>query len=192
MSTIFDYRWAIKNKLMEKLYEDQLKYWNLKLSNLAFNNALTHGRGIDVVNNRMTYAIYYDDKEWRPQHLDWTKRDESKYCLELHPSNPQLADEMAVIADELGEIEEERYEAERFLSGLLMFEAPPEIFQKVLGDVLYEPCKTEVLEFCSQFSTDVWDKNGEFSMNIFIERYQSIITAMKQRLLRNIVSLEEL
>ena len=174
---------------MGSLYSDQLKYWNKRLRILSVKNALCHGRKQDI---RIRYAIYFNRQEWRPQHLDWTDNDLSAYCLPLHPAFPEMQDEMTVIADELGEIEEERYEADRFMSGLVLFKAPPSIFLNILGGSLYAPCKTEIETFCSRYPTDVWDRNGEFSMNIFVEKYQYIIIAMKARILINLVTLEEL
>ena len=189
MSTIYDYRLAIKTKLLASLYADQLKFWNRKLRALSTKNAMCHGRQQRV---NLSYAVFFGNREWRPQHLDWTEDDTSAYCLPLHSAFPEMQEEMAVIADELGEIEEERHEADRFLSGLVLFKAPPSIFLDVLGETLYEPCQVEIEAFCSKYPADVWDRNGEFSMNIFVEKYQYIIIAMKSRILVNLVTLGEL
>lgn len=186
MSNLLDFRLAIKLKLMELLYQEQMKYWNTRLMRVSRMNKQAHGRW-----DRLNYAVYFNDKVWRPEHLDWTKNDESAYCLELHPSNPELAAEMRIISEELGEIEEERYEADRFLSGLVLFKCPPNVFHQVLGDTLYAPCRREFEEFCSQYPTSGWDRNGEFSMNIFVEKNKNIITAMKERLLVNLVTKDE-
>jgi hypothetical protein len=187
MSTIYDYRWIVKKALMEKLYRKQLVHWNERLLRLSRQNACCHGR---TTTSQIQYAVWYRGREWKPQHLDWTETHENPYCLELF-LDPKLNDEMAVIAEELGEIEAERDKVERFLSGLFLFNAPPEIFHKVLGDTLYDPCEKEIKKFCSQHPEDVWDRNGDFSMNIFVEANLDVIQLMKQRMLVNLVTLQE-
>jgi hypothetical protein len=180
-----DYRLIIKNKLMSKLYKAQLDYWNKRLIKLSRTNAMCFGR-----QQNLKYAIYFNRRQWRPEHLDWADNDTDAYCLPLHSSFPDMTEEMAIIADEMSQLEHEKYETDRFLSGLVLFKAPPHIFHKVLGDTLYRPIQPEIEKFCSHFSNKEWDRNGEFSMNIFIEKNQGIIKAMKERILVNLVTLE--
>jgi len=187
MPTVYDYRSAIKDTLMRKLYQAQLKYWNNRISRLSNLNAMCYGRKIR--SNSPLYSIYFQHKRWQPDHLDWTDNVESAYCLALHPDFPDMRVEMLEIADEFEKLRNERYEAERFLSGLVLFTAPPERMEQILGHTLYSPCREAIKRFYGDYTENQWDCNGEFSLRTFVEKNQGILKAMNARILYNLITL---
>jgi len=184
MSTIYDFRLSIKTNLLENLYKIPITYWSTRLEEACNWNAQLHGRSRTMV---VPYGIWYKNRKWCPRSVDAFDTLERPYCLDLFP-NKALAEDIEIITDELGELRVEFHEADRFLTGLILFEAPPAVFKRVLGDTLFAFCEEDMQQFCTNFSLDVWDKNGDFSMNSFVETNQKIIQTMKQRLLRNLVS----
>lgn len=178
-----DIRSLIKFQLLHELYHQPFNYWNRRFWLLSKTNALAHGR-----TTKFSYAVYFKDKQYRPLNLDWTNVEESKYCLLLHPSFPDLRDEMQIIAEELDELSEEHYVVERFLSGLVLFKAPPNKFRQTLGDTLYQACKETIEKHFCVYPEDNWDKNGDFSMNVFVEKNQKVVKLMNERIVKNIVN----
>lgn len=170
---------------MRKLYTDQLRYWNGELAQLSKDNADSLGRGFDGYH----YAIFWNNKSYAPEKLDWTPSIEKAYCLPLNPRLPKLASRMQRIAEEYEELCDERYEAERFLSNLMLFSAPPKRLRKILGRTLYKVCEKNVERYCSGFSDRDWALNNEFSLKTFVENNQSIIKAMNARVIINLVTL---
>lgn len=186
MSTAYNnYREAIKNAILKKLYQAQLDYWNGKLLDLSRANAVAYGR-----NDGATYAIYFRNKRWAPEHVDWTDNLKPAYCLPLHPSSPNFVIQMGEIADELEELVDEKYEAERFLSSLVLFTAPPNRFKEVLGETLYAVCRADVEGAAGGFDQYCWNANDDQALQDFVKPNARIIAAMNERVLLNLVTIE--
>jgi len=184
MSTVYDYRKIIKDTLMSKLYESQLAYWNQRLTTLSEQNAQAYGRDLSIGH----YAIYFANRRWLPEHLDWKDQVETAYCLPLHPAFPQFVEEMEVMATEFTELTDERYESDRFLSGLVLFAAPPATYERILGDTLYAACSKEIQEHCGDYQNPEWEQNSEFSIKTFADANKAIVKAMNQRLMINMIT----
>jgi len=187
MSTDFNYQLEIKERITEKLYSQQLLHWNKKLHNLSYRNAMTYGRTQDF--NSLRFGIWFNGKEYHsiatPGFDALNPEDTKVFCMELNPSNENLYKEMEIIADELGSIEAEIVLVERFISNLVLFKAPPDTFKEILGEALYQCCA----RYFKQHS--VWDKNSEFSINTYVQENQKILQLMRQRLLVNMITIQE-
>lgn len=186
MSNAYDFRENVKRLLLEKLYKAQLNYWNNRLRAVAIKNTRAHGRGWAA--NAHEYVIYYNDKSWQYQVLDWVEKEHSKFCLPLHPDFPQMEDEMEEIAFEFEEIRLEMYEADRFISGLVTMPAPPEVLEQILGDTLYSACKDVLLRYRSA-NECTWNNSSELTLNTYVAKNQRIIRLMTERLMLNLITL---
>jgi hypothetical protein len=184
MSTVLDYREHIKLALMKRLYQAQFRHWNNKLILLSKTNAQCYGRS----RYKDNYGVYFKNKSWYPEHLDWTNKEENKYCLPLHPDFPNMLIEMGIIAEELQELQDEKYEADRFLSGLVLFNMPPNIMKETLGHTLYAPVRFFIERFASDLKFD-WSESEEFSLITYIGKNQTILKAMHERLMLNLITL---
>lgn len=177
------YRSVIKETVLRRLYDDQFNYWNKELQNLSAENAESQGR------RGRGYSIFWKNREYAPQTVNWTSNGEKGYCLPLNPRVPEYTARMLEIAEEFDELAEERYEAERFLSNLVLFAAPPKRLQKILGRTLYRVVQKEIEHWCAGFSDADWNVNNEFSLKTFVETNQEIIKKMNERVMLNLVTL---
>lgn len=177
---------VIKDTLMAKLYELQFEHWNKRLTIVSQKNAICYNRDTDK------YAIFYRNKKWRQQGMYWFDNEDNALCLPVHPDFPDIAQEMEIIATEFDEIIEEKYEVERFLSGLFLFLAPPEVFKKVLGVALYSACSEELSKHgmhVEMHMDDIeWNSNAEDSLEVYLKDKSYIITAMNERLMMNLIT----
>ena len=167
---------------MRRLYQEQLIFWNTELYKSAAEHSLCWGR-------KKEFLIHFNNKKWKPVFLDWTEEEDTAYCLAVHPDFPELLAEVKLITDELAELINEIYEADRFISGLLLFEAPAEAFANTLGSSLYTVCAAELKQHAYKFASESWDANTEAAMQVFITDNKYIVTAMNKRLMINLVTL---
>jgi len=182
MSTASDYRMVAKTALMKRLYQTQLMYWNRRLSQLSLRNAVSLGR-----KDPEKYSIYFNNRRWCPSTLsDLGREGHTAYCIELNPEMPDYHQEMTLISEELLTLINERYEADRFLSGLLLFHAPPSKIERILGATLYAVCSKEILAHTKETPEDPEPLVG-LSLQDYIEANKSILRAMNQRLLINLI-----
>jgi len=171
-----------KTALINRLYQTQLLYWNRKLSQLALRNAVSLGR-----KDPEKYYIYFDNRRWNPVSLlGNVGESHTAYCIELNPAMPDYHREMTLISEELLTLVHEHYEADRFLAGLLLFHAPPSKIERILGATLYAVCSKEILAHTKETPEDPEPLAG-ISLQNYIEANQSILKAMNQRLLINLI-----
>jgi hypothetical protein len=186
MSTVYEYRDNIKAKLMRKLFGRQLQFWNAELFTLGLKNAISKER--DIITS-MPYTIFYRNKQWMPVYVNWV--DERPLpCTELNLDYPDWEPRMARIADELQDLADEKYEAERFLSALVLFDAPPEAYERILGNTLYSTIAVELKRHCSRFAGSGWELNTEHSLAAYIETHTAVVARMNERLLMNLITLD--
>lgn len=178
-----DYRESIKSSLMHMLYFKQYIYWNDRLQELARENAMAYGR------HDAEYSINYLGKNWAPEPFGWPDAIVSAYALPLHESLPELEERMAEIVTEFGELISEKYEAERFLSGLVLFPAHPDKFRDIIGDTLYSACAPDTTQYMTQDSRK-WDNNAEAALQTYYKAHPHILQAMNERLMTNLITME--
>ena len=111
----------------------------------------------------------------------------------MHPNFPEELEDMAEIAEELDTLVEEKYETERFLSGLISFPAPAEIFAEILGDTLYSTIAAEIekhVNYDPLMKPDEWNERQAVSLESFMRNKNYIVQAMRQRILLNLITLD--
>lgn len=194
MSTAYKFRQTVKSRLMEKVYGKQLEYWSTKLIRLSNDNALSQGR-TQSSDPFTTYSIWYRGRKWAPEYLDWTDIPESTYCISLLDT---YEERMERIADELDDIRTERYESERFLSGLVLFNATPQAYRDILGSTLFKTIETllpvthtvDVQQNIIHFKENRLEEteNGNHAIKQYARNNIDIVRKMNERLLMNLIS----
>lgn len=169
--------------LLRKLYDRQFKHWNVKLLKLCWENAESLGRAKD----KIRYAIYWNHKRYAATYQPFAEVDEKAYCLPLNPHIKEYADRMEVIAEELDELWDERYEAERYLTNLFSFDAPPKRFEQALGATLFRVVQPAITRWFAD-SRDSWSDNNEFGMKTFVEANAATVRKMNERVMINLVT----
>jgi len=185
MSSVYEYRAIIKDTLMHKLYYKQLQKWNKALLELSRKNSLSLGR---THVSHIPQAIWFRNKKWLPEELDWSDSVEISFCTQLNPDYPEYAILMAEIADELSEIKTEKYESERFLSGLVLFNAPPNVYEKVLGNTLFSAISSEVYQHCKHYNGVEFKNDCKSTLITYVKTNTNIIQTMNERLMLNLIT----
>ena len=187
----FDYGMVVKDGLFDNLYRPQLEYWNKRLRELSDKNVACYAREDEAFNldDQSFVAIFYEGDTFALLPLDEDDDPVSPYCLELYGGDPALVEEFSVVAGEIQKLKRERYEAQRFLAGLMMFDPPPAMLEKILGDGLGTVCQNVIRERGWASSEMLWDPHEPAALETFLEEQQSIITAMQQRMLLNMITI---
>ena len=175
----------IGNAFFKALYEQEINYWNARLQKLSDKNCKIQGRTKE-------YTIYFRGTVWTPiNHESPTPAHHPKYTLQLPDDHPEMIQEMEIIAEELSKLKDEIQEATRFINGLLSFNLPPKMLEKILGETLYATCKDIVLQ--QRVSSITWDGNPleQHSLDTFLATQSFIIQNMKSRVLSNFISLDD-
>ena len=123
----FEYGMVVKEGLFNKLYIPQLNYWNGRLKDLSERNVSCYAREDEAFNmdDQSFVAIFYEGDTFNLLPLDEDDDPVSPYCLELFTGDPNLVKDMELCAQEINKLKRERYEAQRFLAGLMLFDPPP-------------------------------------------------------------------
>ena len=188
MNTIF--RNQIKNNLLNQLYKVPNKYWRDKLQVIILENASLNGRPINkpMVELKHTYGIHYNNRNWFSYSAELPEGyPEPHHCIPLISGYPRLEEELAEVTSEIKKLEDEEYEVDHFLSGLVLFPAPPHIFRKVLGNRLFKETIDKMEEHLSEINSHVWDDNVQHAMLTFVNRHQDIVKQMQKRQLDNLL-----
>jgi hypothetical protein len=175
---------------MTKLYGKQLHLWNEALLQLGVENAYSLNKNLGIV-GYPRYTIYYHNRTWKPVYLNWlAEEDEEVFGLDLNPAFPEYEKRMSRIAEELTELEDEKYEVERFVSGLVLFNALPKAYAKILGRTLYAAISVEIEQHCASFTDVEWETGSNKSLETYANNNKYIITAMNERLMMNLITLD--
>lgn len=166
----------------ERLYKEHFKYWQNKLERLIIDNCLLHDHiygqtGINYAGRNWVVENRFQDKPTTPI---------NEYaCWPVHPKLDQK--ELVEVTANLGEMEVEMHEGKRFLSGLILYPAPADKFQKILGDVLYLPASKEFEDLAKLRDKDEWTPLAEENMDEFAKYADFVIDAMAERVLLNMI-----
>jgi len=137
------------------------------------------------------FSIYYEGQKWTPEPLpglDWCNWRIDASCVALNETSDFKA-RMDRIIYELDDIKTERYESERFLSGLVLFNGPPTVFEKVLGNTLYSAVAKQFEEHFTNFSSPDWSDWSDYSLKTYVNANKHIVDKMNERLLLNLITL---
>jgi len=186
----FDYGLVVKDGLFTRLYTPQIEYWNKRLRDLSARNVATYAREDEAFNldDKSFCSIFYEGETFSLLPVDEDDDPKSPYCLELSGTDRELAEEFPIIAEEIHKLNRERYEAQRFLAGFLLFDPPPSKIVNVLGDGLGRICHNVIRERGWNPNEMQWNISEPMALETFLEDQQPIVTAMQQRVLLNMIT----
>ena len=95
--------------------------------------------------------------------------------------------ELINVTASLGEMKVEIHEGRRYLAGLLLYPAPLQKFQDILGDVLFLPARNEFKALTDLHNTDEWTPLSEENMDDFAKYGSFVVDAMAERVLMNMI-----
>jgi hypothetical protein len=192
----FSYAVTFKDALFDNLYVRQIEYWNDRLRKASKKNVECYSREDAAFNNddRSFVALFYDGEVFGLLPADEDDDLPSPYCLEVYGSDPDLLADMEILCEALRKFKRERYIAQRFLSGLTVFEPPPKVLRKILGDGLYRICHNafeavEPPEAYIKFHEMDWEVSEPEALDTYVREQQSIIVAMQERMMLNMITL---
>jgi hypothetical protein len=189
----YDYGLVIKEGLFAKLYMPQLKYWNDRLRNVSDRNLAAHAREQHEAEEDRSHdnfvGVFFDGITLGLLPYDEDDDPVSPFCLELYTSDPDLVKDCKVVAQEITKLSIERYESQRFMAGLAMFDVPPQELVKILGDGLGDMCHAALSE--SGYKPEIlrWDVKEPVALKTFIDEHKDIITSMQERVLLNMITI---
>jgi hypothetical protein len=190
----YNYGLLFKEAIYYNLYTRQVDYWNKRLQEVSIKNVACYVRedpDFNTGDSRTFVGIWYDGESFTLLTPDNDDDWNSPYCLEAYEEDKELLDEIKCLCSQLRKLEEERYLAERFLASLTMFEPPPKILKKILGDGLYRICHNAF----SNPGLDVdisnldWQVSEPEALKTFVNEQQSTIKAMQDRVMLNMITL---
>lgn len=177
---------TVKNQLIVELYCSQLSFWNTKLQKLAKLNAEINGYtpenvspfwGGIVFKGQLWSRVYMTDLPEESKQLE--------YYFLIDESDPALWEQMEEITEELLAIKREKYETERFLSGLSMFDFPPAVLQKILGNNMFSVVRDHLPHTSYEISPV-----EEHSLMTYVNNHRPILEHMNERILLNLITLD--
>jgi hypothetical protein len=176
---------VVKVTLVKELYFRQLAFWNYKLQEVAKRNAMNHGYHGDFPAHKPG-GITYQGRTWIRLGLGWLDEPtDTAYAFPLDQNDSELVDEMDEIVQELTCIKKEKYETERFLSGLLRFGFNKELLKEALGVTLFDLFNQHLERY---YTNDVdYD-----AMRAFVSRHEAIVGHMNARIMLNLITLDAL
>lgn len=193
-----DYGYIFKEALFDNLYVRQIDYWNKRLQNASEKNVACYSREDPSFNNdnHSFVSLFYDGEVFNLLPVDEDDEQQSPYCLEVYTGDPTLLTEMDTLSSQLRKLKKERYIAQRFLAGLAIFEPPPKILAKILGDGLYRICHNAFLNmilppdnYHVPYPNINWPVSEPEALKTFVNEQQSIIIAMQERIMLNMITL---
>lgn len=187
----YEYGMVLKDGLFEKLYLPQLEYWNKRLREFSDKNVAAYAREDEAFNldDQSFVAIFFEGESFNLLPLDQDDDPVSPYCLELYDGDKDLVAEFTVIAEEIHKLNRERYEAQRFLSGLMIFEPPPKLVIDLVGDGLGRICENVLRSYGWNIDEMKWDPHEPAALETFLAEQKPIIEAMQQRMLLNLITI---
>jgi hypothetical protein len=188
MAQSSDFRQTALQQILHKLYFEQLTYWNKQLWYVRKQNTIAHGRNnYDI---HVSYGVLYGGQSFFHEHMSREDNEDQKSIpLPIHPTRPELTTMMEVIADELGDIRDEKYAVNRYISNLLTFPFSLAAIKDILGDMLYESCEA-VLSHNELECSAQWGNAAQEALSLFVTENASTGKRLKERLLVNLITLD--
>lgn len=187
----FEYGMVVKDGLFDRLYTPQLHYWNKRLRAISEKNVACYAREDEAFNldDKSFVAIFYEGDTFNLLPLDEDETPTSPYCLELFTNDKELDAEFSIVAQEIQKLNRERYEAQRFLAGLMMFDPPIGKLNIILGDGLGRVCQNIIRDYGWTADKMQWELYEPAALETFLSEQQSIIQAMQERMLLNMITI---
>jgi hypothetical protein len=168
------------NATLKCLYAEQHSFWERRLTQLISKNLHTLGRK----DHPRACAIHYAGRIWfRP----WMDKENANDFLvsRVHSEHEKEAIE---VTSELAELENEQYEVSRFMSGLLLFQAPVLEIKRALGiELVNEIEQREKVSFDSLVCSTGVLNNQTAALKIFVNNHDYVVEMMTERILANMI-----
>jgi hypothetical protein len=188
MAQSSEFRQTALQQILHRLYYEQLTYWNKELTQVRYKNTQAHAKS--NFDAHMSYGIYHNGKRFFHEHMSREDNEDQKFTpLPIHPERKDLHNRMDVVADELGDIVEEKYAVNRYISNLLTFPFTLGVMKDILGDMLYESCEAVLSRHVLECSAQ-WGNAAQESLSLFVTENASTGKKLKERLLVNLITLD--
>lgn len=178
-------RECVRDGLLSQLYDDQYKYWHKQLNEIAQENSLTYG------NTKSPFGLFYLGKVWvgDPDYLSGINK--ALYSFPLQTLGGELEKRLISVVAELSELDNEKYEVTRFISGLLSLAGNLHTILEHLGSQLYSICKEylngyQYIEHLDESANLL--KLSKHQIKLYVEKHTYIIDSMRARLVLNLIS----
>ena len=176
--------------MTEELYKKQLNYWNKELQGLAYINAVSHGHEHpEPFNSDMDTlgSIVYQGRSWSWVSLDWLDEwRETDYSYPLS-DDEDLQKKVEETTEELLSIKREKYETQRFMSGLSLFDMTNKLLEKILGENLFYI----VRPYSKELPTEI-EPAEEFALMTYVKKHKTTLEHMNQRVLVNLITVDSI
>lgn len=176
------------DKIMTLLYEQHMKYWNNKLSNLIHQNKQCSGKDPNI--SSLIFGLHYAGRNWIVPFMGHDKASDFHILCLAEASG--LEESAILITANLGELDIEMYEVKRFLAGLLLFRAPLEEFEKVLGLALYNRIGKCFKDLDIRNTNRPWNEYSQAAFSTFTKEHEYLIDIMCQRVMMNLIATDAL
>lgn len=194
------YREIFREIILHHLYQPQEKYWTKELSKLILANTHYHGKSSEFI-----AGIHYLNQNWSDI-TDYCTNNFEAVFLPLHPDFLLQENKLLEVVGQLSELEAEKYEISRFISGLILFPVPIKVLQNILGSQLSQEIGHEFLT--EQYFTGdaylgesfedpypytvTWDDNTHTALTTYIDQHKYLLKVINQRLLINLISQDQI
>lgn len=165
--------------IIKSLYTPHVKFWENKLTTLVKQNQVN----LQMPVGDRPIGVHYAGKAWFVKVPDFVE-DIGYDILPFHPDEKLEAKLIKVTAN-LGELDIEKYEAKRFLAGLISFPAPIEKFERTLGAHVYNLARDEFNELAVAVD---WNVGLQKSWMTYVKQHDYLIDALCQRVMINLIS----
>jgi len=183
-------RETIINSIIEQLYRPHWNYWHKNLGTIIQENKDYHGRK----GNKEDFGIYYAGKAWFIPKLIRTgegplgSETASEFnILPMHNKYPDMEKRLIKVTSNIAELDVETYEVNRFLAGLLLFPAPLELLETILGPSLYSHIGQCLEELTEDLKQHIWNDHTEIALQTYAKEHDYLIDAMCQRVMMSLI-----
>ncbi len=165
-------------KIISSLYSPHLKFFHNRLLKLIEINMHIQGRQGEP----SKFGIIYAGKAW---FVPWMPGQGENDFHNLSADAGLDETELLKVTTNLGELDIEMYEVQRFLIGLLTFAAPLGVMEERLGRSLYNRVKQYLTEL---EGLGRWNEAQHAAFNTYAEKHDYIIDAMCNRIMMTMLS----
>lgn len=181
----------ISERMIDELYSAQLKFWNHRLQQLAYKNAQCHNHPHEEDFNEdlsILGGIVHKGRTWTWISLDWLDEwRETEYSYPLFIGDDKLVADVVETTEELMAIKKEKYETQRFMSGLSLFQVTKKILESILGENLFYIIRP----FSKDLPPEVEDAE-EVALMTYVKKHKTTLEHMNQRVLVNLITVDSI
>lgn len=172
----------MKRALMNTLYSSQVSHWNYEFALIVQRHALSLGVELDI-NEAYKAGIRYDEKTWKTLSADWMEPvPQIEYLVPTDFMLDDVRRDFERVIPELDKIIKERYEADRFISGLSLYNLRYDQLENILGDNLFGIVKVMARGLSRE--EEVYEP---MPLAQFLQERAHVVEAMQERVIINLL-----